>query len=149
MYRKRAWQCTLPASGTSSRPKPVSQVRLGFAYRPEPLSSALIGEIIGLARCAMAEDKHPGITMHKLPVGGGFMGWLFAIGSSLIFLVGFPTLWYFVALAFLLGIGIAAFLRIVKDHRSQTNKPLSILTEEEKPAQAIPDRNRRSSLMQV
>jgi len=55
----------------------------------------------------MAGDRHPGITMHKLPVGGGFIGAVFAIGCSLIFVIGFPTLWYFVALAFGLGIAVA------------------------------------------
>jgi len=47
----------------------------------------------------MAEKRHPGITMHKLSFGGGLMGLVFAVGSALIFVLGFPTLWYFVALA--------------------------------------------------
>ena len=48
----------------------------------------------------MAEKWHSGITMHKLSFGSGFIGLLFAAGSALIFVLGFPTLWYFVALAF-------------------------------------------------
>jgi len=32
----------------------------------------------------MSEDRHPGINMHKLPVGGGFVGILFALGSAVI-----------------------------------------------------------------
>jgi hypothetical protein len=75
----------------------------------------------------MAENRHPGITMHKLPVGGGFIGLLFAAGSALIFVLGFPTLWYFVALAFALGIGVAFLLRIVHQRRSDCHKTLSIL----------------------
>ncbi len=75
----------------------------------------------------MAEKRHPGITMHKLSFGGGFVGLLFAAGSALIFVLGFPTLWYFVALAFALGIGVAVLLRIVSKGRSERNKPLSIL----------------------
>jgi hypothetical protein len=75
----------------------------------------------------MAEKRHPGITMHKLSFGGGFIGLLFAAGSALIFVLGFPTLWYFVALAFALGIGIAVLLRVVSKSRSERNKPLSIL----------------------
>ena len=75
----------------------------------------------------MAEKRHPGITMHKISFGGGFMGLLFAAGSALIFVLGFPTLWYFVALAFALGIGVAVLLRIVSKSRSERNKPLSIL----------------------
>lgn len=75
----------------------------------------------------MVEKRHPGITMHKLSFGGGFVGLLFAAGSALIFALGFPTLWYFVALAFALGIGVAVLLRIVGKGRSERNKPLSIL----------------------
>jgi hypothetical protein len=79
----------------------------------------------------MAEKRHPGITMHKLSFGGGFVGLLFAAGSALIFVLGFPTLWYFVALAFALGIGIAVLLKIVSEGRSERNKPLSILAVSE------------------
>jgi hypothetical protein len=79
----------------------------------------------------MAEKRHPGITMHKLSFGGGFVGLLFAAGSALIFVLGFPTLWYFVALAFALGIGIAVLLRIVSERRSERNRPLSILGRSE------------------
>jgi hypothetical protein len=79
----------------------------------------------------MAEKRHPGITMHKLSFGGGFVGLLFAAGSALIFVLGFPTLWYFVALAFALGIGVAVVLRIVSKRRSERNKPLSILAVSE------------------
>lgn len=78
----------------------------------------------------MAESRHPGINMHNLPVGGGFIGLLFAVGTSLIFVLGFPTLWYFVALAFALGIVIAFALRAVNQNRSERNKPLSILQSE-------------------
>jgi len=80
----------------------------------------------------MAEKPHPGITMHELSFGGGFVGLLFAVGSALIFVLGFPTLWYFVALAFALGVGIALILRIVGGRLSDRNKPLSILVASEK-----------------
>ena len=79
----------------------------------------------------MPEKPHAGISMHKLSFGGGFIGLLFALGSALIFVLGFPTLWYFVAFAVLLGVGIAAFLRIFQQRRIDRSKPLSIL--------AIPD----------
>ncbi len=79
----------------------------------------------------MTEKRHPGITMHQLSFGGGFIGLLFAAGSALIFILGFPTLWYFVALAFALGIGVAVLLRIFRKGRSERNKPLSILTVSE------------------
>jgi hypothetical protein len=76
----------------------------------------------------MAEKWHSGINMHKLPVGGGFIGLLFAAGSALIFILGFPTLWYFVALAAVLGIVVALSLRAMNNWRSNRSKPLSILT---------------------
>lgn len=76
----------------------------------------------------MSEKRHPGITMHKLSFGGGFVGLLFAVGSALIFVLGFPALWYFVALAFALGVGIAVFLKLASNWRSRRNQPLSIMT---------------------
>ncbi len=75
----------------------------------------------------MAANRHPGITMHKISFGGGFVGFLFAAGSSLIFVLGFPTLWYFVAFAFALGVGIALLLKLASHWRSERNKPLSIV----------------------
>lgn len=76
----------------------------------------------------MAANRHPGITMHKLSFGGGFVGLLFAAGSALIFVLGFPTLWYFVAFAFALGIGIAVFLKLASRWRSDRYQSLSIMT---------------------
>jgi len=80
----------------------------------------------------MSADRHSGINMHKLSFGGGFMGLLFSVGSTLIFVLGLPTLWYFVAFACVLGVAIAIVLRIVSDRRSEHNKPLSILAVSEK-----------------
>jgi hypothetical protein len=85
----------------------------------------------------MAADRHPGITMHKLSFGGGFVGLLFAAGSALIFVLGFPTLWYFVAFAVALGIGIATFLSLISQRRSDRNKPLSILAVPETPVAPV------------
>jgi hypothetical protein len=82
----------------------------------------------------MANDRHPGITMHKIRFGGGFVGFLFAAGSALIFVLGFPTLWYFVALALGLGIAIAVLLHIFSRRISQRNRPLSILASSESQA---------------
>jgi hypothetical protein len=76
----------------------------------------------------MTEKKHPGITMHKLSFGGGFMGLVFAVGSALIFVLGFPTLWYFVALATALGVGVAALLRFIHEGGLDRSKPPSILS---------------------
>jgi hypothetical protein len=75
----------------------------------------------------MSEDRHPGINIHKLPVGGGLIGLLFAVGSAVIFILGFPTLWYFVAFSAGLGILIALVIRIIHLRTSNRHKPLSIL----------------------
>lgn len=75
----------------------------------------------------MPANRHPGITMHKISFGGGFIGLLFAAGSALIFVLGFPTLWYFVVFAVGLGIAIAALLRLFARRASDRNRPLSIL----------------------
>ena len=79
----------------------------------------------------MSEDRHPGINMHKLPVGGGFIGILFAIGSAAIFVLGFPSLWYFVAFSAGLGIAIAALMNFFRQSPSDRDKPLSILVDTE------------------
>jgi hypothetical protein len=70
--------------------------------------------------------------MHKLPVGGGFIGLVFAAGSALIFLVGLPALWCFVVFSAALGIGIAVLMRIVSTRRSNHAAPLSILSSADK-----------------
>lgn len=98
----------------------------------------------------MTEKQHPGINMHKLPVGGGFIGLLFAVGSALIFLLGFPTLWYFVAFSAALGIAIALLFRVVNARRSERAKPLSIVSAVEKaPREATPEDQRRVPLRSV
>ncbi len=74
----------------------------------------------------MPEKRHPGINMHKLSFGGGLEGLTFVMGSVLIFVFGLPALWYFVAFALVLGVGIAVFLRTASDRISQHNKPLSL-----------------------
>ena len=78
----------------------------------------------------MSEKRHSGITMHKITFDGGFVGLLFAVGSALIFVLGFPTLWCFVALALALGLGVAAFLRLISRRSENRNKPLSIMPTE-------------------
>lgn len=74
----------------------------------------------------MAEKWHPGITMHKLAFGSGFVGLLFTVGCSLIFVLGFPALWYFVAFSAALGVAIAIILRASSRRHSERMKPLSI-----------------------
>jgi hypothetical protein len=76
----------------------------------------------------MAEKWHSGINIHKLSVGGGFEGLLFAVGCSLIFLFGFPTLWYFVALSIAFGVLLGLVFRVINSRRNENIKPLSILS---------------------
>ena len=76
----------------------------------------------------MSQERHPGINMHKFTVGSGFVGFLFAGGCALIFVLGLPTLWYFVFFSAGCGIILAAALRIIHDRRSDKTKPLSILS---------------------
>lgn len=55
-------------------------------------------------------EGHPGITMHRIAVGGGIMGALFAIGSVFIFVVGLSVSRWFLLGSSLLGIGVATVL---------------------------------------
>ena len=57
-----------------------------------------------------SESPHRGITMHELPVGGGFPGLLFAVGSALIFLFAIPALWFVVGAALVVGLILAVLL---------------------------------------
>jgi len=99
----------------------------------------------------MAEKWHSGITMHKLTVGPGLMGLLFAVGCAAIFIIGLPALWTFVAFSAALGLGVALLLRFISRHRSERAKPLSILhpTEPVKAESEQNDRNLRKSLQPV
>ena len=68
-----------------------------------------------------SEFPHRGITMHEMPVGGGFPGLLFAVGSALIFLFAIPALWFVVAGALVVGLLIAALLQILhQKHPDET-----------------------------
>lgn len=93
----------------------------------------------------MSEKRHPGISMHKLTVGPGFVGLVFTVGCSLIFLFGLPALWSFLAFSMALGIGVAVLLRVVNRHRSEGMNPLSILSAGPK-AQTAADEGKRPTL---
>jgi len=81
----------------------------------------------------MTNKPHPGITMHKITFGGGFIGLLFTAGCSLIFLLGFPTLWYFVALSIALGLVIALLFHFTRSGDSHVQEQLSILRTDAEP----------------
>jgi hypothetical protein len=97
----------------------------------------------------MPNNRHPGINMHKLSFGDGFAGLVFTLGTALIFLFGLPALWYFVALAFALGIGIAVFLRLINGNRSERNKPLSILTASQETTLPAGAKKKQRQLFQI
>jgi membrane protein implicated in regulation of membrane protease activity len=81
----------------------------------------------------MAESRHPGISMHKLPVGPGFIGLVFTVGCALIFLLGLPQLWYFVAFSAAFGLILAILFRVFRQDREQRMKLLSILDAAQNP----------------
>jgi hypothetical protein len=58
---------------------------------------------------------HPGITMHKIHVGGDVGGLLFVAASTSAVLLGVPTMWFFLALAAGGGLAIAAILNRLRD----------------------------------
>ena len=92
----------------------------------------------------MAEKRHPGITMHKLTFGTGFVGLLFTVGCSLIFVLGFPTLWYFVAFSAALGVAVAIILRVSSRRQSERMKPLSIFSTAAKAeSRVLPEQDSR------
>jgi hypothetical protein len=57
-------------------------------------------------------ERHPGISIHRIAVGGGIMGAVFAIGTVLIFVVGVPLGPWFLAGSILLGTAVAATLYV-------------------------------------
>jgi hypothetical protein len=88
-------------------------------------TSGMIGVVQELS---MPEnDRRPEITMHSLRFGGGFAGLIFTVGSMLIFLVGLPLLWSFLALSMALGIAVAAIFRWIARNRSTCQQLPSIL----------------------
>jgi hypothetical protein len=57
---------------------------------------------------------HPGISMHKIPVGGDEMGLVFAIGVIAMILLALPEARIFLALSLPIGVGIAIILRLTR-----------------------------------
>jgi len=68
---------------------------------------------------------HPGISYHKLPVGGNLAGLLFVVGCSLISLVAFAPMRSFLSLSLLVGLVVAALLHFRRPIKriSITNNP--------------------------
>jgi hypothetical protein len=57
---------------------------------------------------------HPGITMHKIPVGGDEMGLVFTIGVIAMILIALPEARSFLALSLPIGVVIAIILRLTR-----------------------------------
>lgn len=63
----------------------------------------------------MREDtRSPQINMAKIPVSGGIAGAIFAVVSTMIFLIGIPVLRYIFPAAILLGCGVALILHFIR-----------------------------------
>lgn len=69
-------------------------------------------------------DWHPGITMHRLRIGGGIAGFIFTAGSLLVFLIGVPAFRSFLALSIVVGVAIAVAFRAMR--RNRRSAPLSL-----------------------
>jgi hypothetical protein len=55
---------------------------------------------------------HPGITMHKIPVGANWMGLVFTVGVLAMILVALPEARWFLAFSLPIGVGIGIILRL-------------------------------------
>ena len=64
-------------------------------------------------------SRHPGITMHKIPVAG-IGGLIFADGIITLALVGLPFAKWFLLGAVILGTGVVGILRLFRKSHPQT-----------------------------
>ena len=63
----------------------------------------------------MTEDAHnPQINVSKIPGGAGVAGFLFAISTVVIFLIGIPRLRLFLPAAIVLGCGFALAIHFAR-----------------------------------
>jgi hypothetical protein len=56
-------------------------------------------------------SRHPGITMHKIPVAGSVGGFIFAVGIVVLAVVGLPFAKWFLLDAVILGVLVVGGLR--------------------------------------
>lgn len=56
----------------------------------------------------------PQINVSKIQGGGGVAGAMFAVISTLIFLIGIPALRYFLPAAIVLGSGVALVIHFIR-----------------------------------
>lgn len=57
---------------------------------------------------------HPGITMHKIPVGANVVGLVFAIGVVAMILLALPEARSFFAMSLPIGVVIGIILRFIR-----------------------------------
>jgi hypothetical protein len=70
-----------------------------------------------------AEDnasRHPGITIHKMPVAGSVGGFIFAVGIVVLAVVGLPFAKWFLFGAVILGVGVVGILRFFRKLHPRT-----------------------------
>lgn len=81
----------------------------------------------------MSEDTPtpPQINVSKIPGGGGVAGALFALISTVIFVIGIPALRYFLVAAIVLGCGVALVVRFSR-HKT-TGAPWILAATKESP----------------
>jgi hypothetical protein len=60
------------------------------------------------------DTPSPQINVAKIPGGGGIAGAIFAVGSTTVFLIGIPALWYIFPAAIVLGCGVALILHFIR-----------------------------------
>ena len=58
-------------------------------------------------------QPHPGITMHKIPVGANVAGLAFAIGVVAMILFALPEARLFLALSLPTGVAVGIILRFI------------------------------------
>jgi hypothetical protein len=65
-------------------------------------------------------SRHPGITIHKMPVASSVGGFIFAVGIVVLAVVGLPFAKWFLLGAVMLGGGVVVILRFVRKLHPQT-----------------------------
>jgi hypothetical protein len=66
--------------------------------------------------------RHPGITFHKMPVGAGFPGFVFAAGIVAIALLGLPGAKWFLLASVIAGVVVLGIIRLLRRLRSRTEE---------------------------
>ncbi len=64
--------------------------------------------------------RHPGITIHKMPVAGTVGGFIFAVGIVVLAVIGLPFAKWFLLGAVILGVGVVGILRFLRKLHPQT-----------------------------